>query len=74
MPCFFKTISTFATGQREILPFLESLFNLSREHSTPTLRKPFATNPPQKKPILVHSSANSCGKGVVCVLHCELNF
>ncbi len=25
-PCFFKTISTFALGQREILPFLESLF------------------------------------------------
>ncbi|MDO8367791.1 MAG: hypothetical protein Q7T20_13400 [Saprospiraceae bacterium] len=32
MPCFFKTISTFAFGQREILSFLESLFNLSREH------------------------------------------
>lgn len=25
-PCFFKCISTFALGQREILPFLESLF------------------------------------------------
>lgn len=29
MPCFFKTISTFAIGQRKKMPFLEFHFLIS---------------------------------------------
>jgi len=49
MPCFFKSISTFAFGQREIMPFLESLFfNLSREHHSDLCANQIATTHPGK--------------------------